>query len=1181
MRPPAAHLPPLSGTPPARGAGRYAGGADPRPAPVRQDDARPRRRRATRPPLFLLRRRGAAPRGRAGPRRLRGRAAGTGHPGRGAARARTLHHAQGCDRPAADSGPLHPDRFGQRAACAEARGFAGRTHGHPAAASPRAVRAGRQIAPVPGRSLRRRLSHAHGRAPRAGASRAHRGRRLPGGTGAPLGRPALRLVPRLRRNAGAARRARSEPDPFARRTAPAAHPRGESHRAADQRHGPGRAVSAHPPDAPRLRHGAGARVPARAPAAVAQQPHEPPREDPQAARRRHRRGLRAARPRRQSVANRSRGARSVARNIRPAGTQAPGKLASAADRLLPLPRPRRPRGGHRDGAGRGHRCRGGGEWGGDGIGGGLPRPAQAEGGRGQAVRRRRRAVRRRGQREFRRRDARRADPRAVGGAVTSTFTESVVEDAALEWLRSIGWSLRHGLEIAPGEAGAERADYAQVVLEARLRDALKRLNPVLPPEALADAFRRLTRPEGVELSARNRAVHRLLVEGVTVEYRAPDGAIRGAQARVLDFDDPKNNDWLAVNQFTVSDLPAGQAGNKRTRRADVVLFVNGLPLAVLELKNAADENATIWTAFQQLQTYQQEIPSLLAYNAVLVVSDGVESRIGSLGAGREWFKPWRTISGETLADTKLPELQVMIEGVFEKRRFLDLVRHFIVFEDSGGGRLAKKIAGYHQFHAVNVALQETFRAAELREPAGKIAEAGREEAGARPGGEPGDRRIGVVWHTQGSGKSLTMAFYAGRTIREPRMANPTIVVLTDRNDLDDQLFGTFSRCQDLLRQPPAQAERRADLREKRRVEAGGVVFTTIQKFMPPSAAPSPLPSPSGRGSLAPSAPSPPSAAPLPPSSPSGRGSLAAPSPQPSSSERGSPYRDGYEFAGLVERARQLRERQTPAEDLMWGLLRHQQFMGLKFRRQHQIGDYIVDFYCHDAKLVVELDRGVHDSDERSKIDSRRDAYLQGLGLSVLRIRNEHLLNDPASVLTDIAEALPSPSGRGEGGEGPLSLRRNIVVIADEAHRSQYDFIDGFARHMRDALPNASFIGFTGTPIEKTDATTRAVFGDYISVYDIQRAVADGSTVPIYYESRLAKLELKETERPKIDPEFEEATEGEEVERKAQLRSRWARLEAIVGSENRIKLIARDLVEHFENRLATMDGKAMVVCMSRR
>jgi type I restriction enzyme R subunit len=576
-----------------------------------------------------------------------------------------------------------------------------------------------------------------------------------------------------------------------------------------------------------------------------------------------------------------------------------------------------------------------------------------------------------------------------------SFTESVVEDAALEWLRGIGWSLRHGLEIPPGEPGAERADYAQVVLEARLRGALTRLNPALPAEALADAFRRLTRPEGAELSARNRAVHRLLVEGVTVEYRAADGAIRGAQARVLDFDDPQNDDWLAINQFTVTE-------NKHARRPDVVLFVNGLPLAVMELKNAADEDATIWTAFQQLQTYKAELPSLFAFNEVLLASDGVEARVGTLTAGREWMKPWRTITGEKLADPHLPELQVSIEGLFEKQRFLDLVRDFVVFEDAGGGKLSKKMAGYHQFHAVQVAVGETLRAAELAGDLGELG--GRYEAGEKPGGQRGDRRVGVVWHTQGSGKSLTMAFYAGRIVREPAMQNPTLVVLTDRNDLDDQLFGTFSRCQDLLRQPPVQAESRADLREKLAVAAGGVVFTTIQKFFP--------------------------------------------------EEKG----------------------------------------------------------------------------------------------------------DRQPVLSD---------------------RRNIVVIADEAHRSQYDFIDGFARHMRDALPHASFIGFTGTPIELQDANTRAVFGDYISVYDIQRAVEDGATVPIYYESRLAKLVLDEAERPKIDPGFEEATEGEEVERKEKLKTKWAQLEAVVGAERRLALVARDIVEHFETRLEALEGKAMIVCMSRR
>lgn len=584
----------------------------------------------------------------------------------------------------------------------------------------------------------------------------------------------------------------------------------------------------------------------------------------------------------------------------------------------------------------------------------------------------------------------------------SRFSESIVEDAALAWLEGLGCQVLHGPDIAAGEPGAERRDpgYRDVLLERRLRQALVRLNPDLPPEALDDAYRKLTRLDAPSLVERNRAVHRMLIDGVTVEYRRKDGSIGGAQARVIDFDVAANNDWLAVNQFTVAE-------GQHTRRPDVVLFVNGLALAVIELKNPADENATVWSAFQQLQTYQAQIPALFSTNAVLLASDGVQARIGSLGAGKEWFKPWRTITGREDAPPHLPELQVVLEGVFEHRRFLDLLRYFIVFEDAaaaggGGGKLVKKMAGYHQFHAVNAAVEETLRAAPT---AGGIAEPlGSWESGKRPGGERGDRRVGVVWHTQGAGKSLTMAFYAGRIILHPAMANPTIVVLTDRNDLDDQLFGTFARCRDLLRQPPVQAADRADLRAKLAVASGGVVFTTIQKFFP--------------------------------------------------EEKG----------------------------------------------------------------------------------------------------------DRHPVLSD---------------------RPNIVVIADEAHRSQYDFIDGFARHMRDALPRASFAGFTGTPIEKTDANTRAVFGDYISVYDIQRAVFDGATVPIYYESRLAKLELKESERPKIDPQFEEATEGEEVERVEKLKSKWAQLEAVVGSENRMKLVARDLVEHFENRLAAMDGKAMVVAMSRR
>ena len=577
------------------------------------------------------------------------------------------------------------------------------------------------------------------------------------------------------------------------------------------------------------------------------------------------------------------------------------------------------------------------------------------------------------------------------------LNEAEVEEIALAYLESLGWNNAHGPDIAPFTSGAERDKYDQAALSGRLRDALARFNAALPIEALEDAARKLTRPEGATLETRNRAFHQMVVNGVNVEYRDDNGVIRGAQAKVIDFDSPQNNDWLAVNQFTMVE-------DNHNRRLDIVLFVNGLPLGAIELKNPSDADATIWAAWQQLQTYKAELPNLFSMNEVLVVSDGLEARIGTLTAGREWFKPWRTISGETEAIPNLLQLKVMLEGAFAQERFLALIRDFIVFEDDGAG-LAKKMAGYHQYHAVEVAVDETLRAAQLRDE--RDSENDRTEPKAqnrKTGGAPGDRRIGVVWHTQGSGKSLTMAFYAGRIIREPAMANPTVVLLTDRNDLDDQLFNTFSRCSDLLRQPPAQADSRADLQAKLAVESGGVVFTTIQKFFP---------------------------------------------------------------------------------------------------------------------------------------EERGDRY---------------------------------PT---------LSERRNIVVIADEAHRSQYDFIDGYARHMRDALPNASFVGFTGTPIELQDADTRAVFGDYISVYDIQRSVEDKATVPIYYESRLAKLSLDDQERPNIDPGFEEVTEGEEVERREKLKTKWAQLEAVVGSQKRVALIAEDIVSHYENRLEAMDGKAMVVCMSRR
>jgi type I restriction enzyme R subunit len=556
----------------------------------------------------------------------------------------------------------------------------------------------------------------------------------------------------------------------------------------------------------------------------------------------------------------------------------------------------------------------------------------------------------------------------------SGFTESVVEQAALAWFEALGYTITGGPSIAPGEPGQERRTYADVVLDDRLRDALARLNPTVSREGFDEAFRKLTRISSPQPVDANHELHYYLVNGVSVEYLRADGTIGYDPVRVVDFDVLENNDWLVVNQLTVSE-------GGHNRRPDVVVFLNGLPIAVIELKNAASENATIWSAFQQLQTYKQELPSLFVFNELLVVSDGLEARIGTLSSNKERFLPWRTIEGEALASKTMSQLEVLIRGVFDKRRLLDLLRYFIVFEDDGDTAI-KKMAGYHQFHAVARALDATISA-------------------SRP---QGDRRVGVVWHTQGSGKSLTMAFYAGRVVLHPAMQNPTLIVLTDRNDLDEQLFGTFARCKDLLRQSPEQAKDRAHLRELLKVASGGVVFTTIQKFMP---------------------------------------------------------------------------------------------------------------------------------------ETRGDTFPQ------------------------------------------LSERSNIVVVADEAHRSQYDFIDGFARHMRDALPNASFIGFTGTPIDAADKNTRSVFGDYVSVYDIQRAVEDGATVPIYYESRLAKLELKEEERPHLDEAFDELTEGEELEGREKLKTKWSALEALVGTDRRVQLIAKDLVEHFEARLEAMDGKAMLVCMSRR
>ena len=576
------------------------------------------------------------------------------------------------------------------------------------------------------------------------------------------------------------------------------------------------------------------------------------------------------------------------------------------------------------------------------------------------------------------------------------FNEDVVEQAALGWLDELGYQVVFGGDIAPGESAAERASYGEVLLPGRLRAALLRINVHIPPAfrpgAVDEAIRKLSRTDSQNPLVNNHAFHRYLTEGVAVAYR-DGGQQRHGQIWLGDYADPAANDWLAVNQFTVTDVNL-QSRAKTNRRPDVVVFVNGLPLALFELKNAADPDATIEDAFNQFQTYKADIPSLFTYNALLVIADGIEARIGTLTAGWEWFKPWRTVDGAVVDPPGQTQLETLIKGVFAPERLLDLIRYFVVFEIDGAA-IAKKIAAYHQYHAVNKAIAETLKATQL----------------------DGDQRVGVVWHTQGSGKSLSMLFYAGKIIQHPALANPTLVILTDRNDLDDQLFDVFAGGQELLRQTPQQAEDRAHLKELLQVASGGVVFTTIQKFMPE--------------------------------------------------------------------------------------------------------------------------------------ENREEFPL-------------------------------------------LSERRNIIFIADEAHRSQYGFEAhlvkrgdeayigyGFAKYVRDALPNASFIGFTGTPVELTDVSTKQVFGDYIDIYDIQRAIDDGATVPIYYEARLAKLQLKDDQRPKIDPAFEEVTEDEEVEVKEKLKSKWSQLEAMVGAQERLAQVAQDIVTHFEARTAVLEGKGMIVCMSRR
>lgn len=567
------------------------------------------------------------------------------------------------------------------------------------------------------------------------------------------------------------------------------------------------------------------------------------------------------------------------------------------------------------------------------------------------------------------------------------ITENEIEKIAIGYLQSLGYTYLSGPDISTDGEHPER-QYNEVVLVNRLRDAIDKLNPDIPFEAKEDALKKVLRVESQSLIINNEVFHRYLTEGIDIEIRTDEG-IRGTKIYIMDFENPENNEFIAVNQLTIVE-------NNQNKRPDVILFINGVPLVIIELKNAVDENATLKTAFNQLQTYKQTISSVFIYNELLVISDGWDARLGTITSDWSRFASWKTRDGKTAENNLVPQLEVMVNGLFEKKTLLDVVRHFIVFEKSND-TISKKIAAYHQYYAVNKAVTTTIEASALS----------------------GNGRAGVVWHTQGSGKSLSMVFYTGKLVLE--LNNPTIVVLTDRNDLDDQLFGTFLSCQQLLRQEPQQAENRKHLRQLLSVVSGGIVFTTIQKFMP--------------------------------------------------------LEDEIQYNGNTV--------QEPGA----------QYIGT---------------------------------------------------------------DTPA-----------------------LSDRKNIIVIADEAHRSQYDFIDGYAKHLRDALPNASFIGFTGTPIESGDRNTQAVFGDYIDIYDIQQAVEDEATVPIYYESRLAKVNFVEEEKISIDEQFEELTEGEELSHRQQLRAKWTRLEAIVGNQNRIQKIAEDLVFHFEARNSVLDGKALIVCMSRR
>ncbi|MBT9522963.1 MAG: type I restriction endonuclease subunit R [Dechloromonas sp.] len=586
------------------------------------------------------------------------------------------------------------------------------------------------------------------------------------------------------------------------------------------------------------------------------------------------------------------------------------------------------------------------------------------------------------------------------------MTEDQLEQEALGWLVEAGYETLFGPDIAPDGERPERADYLQVLLPFRLREAIHRLNPDIPTAAKEDALKQVLDLGIPALLSANRHFHKMLVGGVPVEYQK-EGETRGDFVRLIDWSNPAKNRWLAVNQFSIK-------GPHHTRRPDVILFVNGLPLVLLELKNPADEQADIWKAYDQIQTYKEQIPDVFLYNELLVISDGSEARLGSLSSNAERFMQWRTIDGVTLDPLgQFNELETLIHGALAPAQLLDYLRFFVLFEDDGA--LVKKIAGYHQFHAVRAAINQVV-------------------AASRPGGT---HKGGVVWHTQGSGKSITMTCFAARVMQETAMENPTIVVITDRNDLDGQLFGVFSLAQDLLREQPVQANTRQDLRAKLgNRPSGGIVFATIQKFMPGE--------------------------------------------------------DEDVFPVLSER----------------------------------------------SNIVVIAD------------EAHRTQYGFEAKLKTIKA--------PRAAAND-AQALK---------------------VAEPTAEYQTAFQVGYAQHLRDALPNATFVAFTGTPVSSEDRDTRAVFGDYIHVYDMQQAKEDGATVAIYFESRLAKLSLKQEDLPQIDYEVDELAEDEEDSQKAQLKSKWAALEKVVGAEPRIASVAGDLVAHFEERNKAQRGKAMVVAMSR-